>query len=75
VRIPTIFLGFKVFLSLSKVCIICLAELFLILGLSTISVKWLLHLVHLYGRKQLSLSQKCVDLSHKLEGHIVFVKN
>jgi len=49
-RMLTILFGFKVVLSLCKVCVICLAELFLILRLSTLSVKWLLHLVHLNRR-------------------------
>jgi hypothetical protein len=50
VRMLTILFGFKIVLSLCKVCVICLAELFLILRLSTLSVKWLLHLVHLNRR-------------------------
>ena len=50
VRMLTILFRFKVVLSLCKVCVICLAELFLILRLSTLSVKWLLHLVHLNRR-------------------------
>jgi hypothetical protein len=40
-----------------------------------ISLEWLLHLKQLYRGHELSLSEQSVDLSHELEGHIVFIED